>query len=48
LNFLPSPAVLLAYTAAGSLLAATPGPDIALFLSETLNGGERFGFAAPG
>ncbi len=46
LNFLPSPSVLLAYTAAGLLLAATPGPDMALFLSRTLTGGRRFGFAA--
>jgi threonine/homoserine/homoserine lactone efflux protein len=48
LNFLPSPTVLLAYTAAGLLLAATPGPDMALFLSKTLSGGKRFGFAALG
>jgi threonine/homoserine/homoserine lactone efflux protein len=46
LNFLPSSSVLLAYTAAGLLLAATPGPDMALFLSRTLVGGKRFGFAA--
>ncbi|MGO8831698.1 MAG: LysE family translocator [Roseiarcus sp.] len=48
MNFLPSPAVLLAYSAAGLLLAATPGPDMALFLSKTLSGGKRFGFAALG
>jgi threonine/homoserine/homoserine lactone efflux protein len=30
------------------LLAATSGPDMALFLSRTLNGGKRFGLAAPG
>lgn len=48
MNFLPSPAVLLAYTAAALLLAATPGPDMALFLSTTLSGGKRFGFAALG
>jgi threonine/homoserine/homoserine lactone efflux protein len=48
LNFLPSPPVLLAYTAAALLLAATPGPDMALFLSKTLSGGKRFGFAALG
>jgi threonine/homoserine/homoserine lactone efflux protein len=48
LSFLPSPAVLLAYTAASLLLAATPGPDMALFLSKTLTGGRRFGFAALG
>jgi hypothetical protein len=33
---------------AGLLLAATSGPDMALFLSRTLNGGKRFGLAAPG
>jgi len=48
LNFLPSPTVLLAYTAAALLLAATPGPDMALFLSKTLSGGKRSGFAALG
>jgi threonine/homoserine/homoserine lactone efflux protein len=48
LTFLPTPAVLLAYTAAGLVLAATPGPDMALFLSKTLAGGRRFGFAALG
>ncbi len=48
MNFLPSPTVLLAYTAAALLLAATPGPDMALFLSKTLSGGKRFGFAALG
>lgn len=48
MNFLPSPTVLLAYTAAGLLLAATPGPDMALFLSKTLSGGIRLGFAALG
>ena len=39
MNFLPSPAVLLAFAAASALLAATPGPDMALFLSRTLGGG---------
>jgi threonine/homoserine/homoserine lactone efflux protein len=48
LSFLPSPPVLIAYTAAGLLLAATPGPDMALFLSKTLVGGKRLGFAALG
>lgn len=45
-NALPSPAVLLAFAAAGVLLAATPGPDMALFLSRTLGGGRAHGFAA--
>ncbi len=46
MSFLPSPAVLLAFAAAGVLLAATPGPDMALFLSRTLAGGRPHGFAA--
>ena len=41
MNFLPSPTVLLAFAAASVLLAATPGPDMALFLSRTLGGGRR-------
>jgi threonine/homoserine/homoserine lactone efflux protein len=45
-NFLPSPNVLLAFTGAGLLLSATPGPDMALFLSKTLAGGRAHGFAA--
>jgi threonine/homoserine/homoserine lactone efflux protein len=48
LNFLPSTPVLIAYTAASLLLAATPGPDMALFLSKTLTGGKQLGFAALG
>jgi threonine/homoserine/homoserine lactone efflux protein len=47
-NFLPSLAVILAFSAAGLLLSVTPGPDMALFLSKTLSGGKRFGFAALG
>ncbi|MGD0187512.1 MAG: LysE family translocator [Roseiarcus sp.] len=46
MTFLPSPTVLLAFAAAGVLLAATPGPDMALFLSRTLSGGRPHGFAA--
>jgi threonine/homoserine/homoserine lactone efflux protein len=48
LNFVPSLPVFLAYTAASLLLAVTPGPDMALFLSKTLGGGRRFGFSALG
>jgi threonine/homoserine/homoserine lactone efflux protein len=47
-TFLPSLPVFLAYTAASLLLAVTPGPDMAMFLSKTLGGGRRFGFAALG
>ncbi len=46
MTFLPSPTVLVAFVAAGVLLAATPGPDMALFLSRTLAGGRPHGFAA--
>ncbi|HYA72384.1 MAG TPA: LysE family translocator, partial [Roseiarcus sp.] len=46
MTFVPSPAVLLAFAAASVLLAATPGPDMALFLSRTLGGGRPHGFAA--
>jgi threonine/homoserine/homoserine lactone efflux protein len=45
-NFLPSVNVLIAFTAAGLLLAATPGPDMALFLSKTIGLGRAHGFAA--
>jgi threonine/homoserine/homoserine lactone efflux protein len=48
MNFLPTVPVLLAFVAAGVLLAATPGPDMALFLSKTLSGGRSHGFAAMG
>jgi threonine/homoserine/homoserine lactone efflux protein len=48
LNFLPSQPVFFAFSAAGLLLAATPGPDMALFLAKTLSGGRSFGFAALG
>jgi threonine/homoserine/homoserine lactone efflux protein len=46
MSFLPSPGVLSAFAVAGVLLAATPGPDMALFLSRTLGGGRGHGMAA--
>ena len=46
MSFLPSLPVLAAFSLAGALLALTPGPDMALFLSRTLGGGRRLGFAA--
>jgi threonine/homoserine/homoserine lactone efflux protein len=46
MSFLPTPPVLVAFAAAGVLLAATPGPDMALFLSRTLGGGRPHGYAA--
>ncbi|PSC07114.1 LysE family translocator [Alsobacter soli] len=45
MDFVPSPATLLAFTGASFLLAITPGPDMALMLSRTLAGGRRLGFA---
>ena len=44
--FFPSPSLAAAYIAACFLLAATPGADMALFLSRTLAGGRAQGFAA--
>jgi threonine/homoserine/homoserine lactone efflux protein len=44
--FFPTPALALGYLVACVLLAATPGADMALFLSRTLSGGRGQGFAA--
>lgn len=44
--FLPSPALLAAFAVATIILAITPGPDMALFLSRALNFGRAHGFAA--
>ena len=41
MTFLPSLEVLLAFTAAGIVLVITPGPDMTLFLGQTLTGGPR-------
>lgn len=46
LDWLPSLPVLLAYSAAVFLIAITPGTDMALFISRTVSGGRRAGFAA--
>ena len=46
MNFIPSPEALLAFTAASFLLALTPGPDMTLFLGQTLTAGRSRGFAA--
>ena len=43
---LPDPSTLLAYTIACLVLFATPGPDMSLFLSQTIAGGRRAGLAA--
>lgn len=46
MTVLPSPEVLLAYTAAAIILVITPGPDMTLFLGQTLTGGRARGIAA--
>jgi threonine/homoserine/homoserine lactone efflux protein len=46
MNFLPAADVLLAYTAAALVLILTPGPDMTLFLGQTLTGGRARGIAA--
>ncbi|MCF4099924.1 LysE family translocator [Maritalea mediterranea] len=43
---LPGPALLLAFALATIVLAITPGPDMALFLSRALNFGRAHGMAA--
>ena len=44
----PSASLAAGYVAACALLAATPGPDMAVFISRTLRGGRAQGFAALG
>ena len=46
MTVLPSLDVLIAFTAASLVLIFTPGPDMTLFLGETLRGGRARGFAA--
>src|SRR5215216_3271049 len=46
LPFLPDLDVLAAFTFAAFVLILTPGPDMTLFLGETLRGGRLRGFAA--
>lgn len=46
MDFIPEPAVLLAYSVACLVLFATPGPDMSLFLAKTISGGRRAGIAA--
>ena len=43
MTFLPDPNVILAYTAAAVILVITPGPDMTLFLGQTLTGGRTRG-----
>jgi threonine/homoserine/homoserine lactone efflux protein len=46
MTFIPDIDVLLAFTAAGILLVLTPGPDMTLFIGQTLTGGRARGIAA--
>jgi threonine/homoserine/homoserine lactone efflux protein len=44
--FVPDLNVMLAYAAAAVILVITPGPDMTLFLGQTLTGGRARGIAA--
>src|SRR5256885_13890530 len=46
MTFIPDLNVMLAYTAAAVILVITPGPDMTLFLGQTLTGGRPGGIAA--
>jgi threonine/homoserine/homoserine lactone efflux protein len=46
MTLLPEAHVLLAFTLAAFVLIVTPGPDMALFLGQTLTAGRARGFAA--
>ena len=46
MTFLPDLHIIVAYTAAALLLILTPGPDMTLFLGQTLTGGRSRGAAA--
>jgi len=48
LPFFPSPSLAAGYVVACVLLAATPGADMAVFVSRTLRGGRAQGLAALG
>ena len=45
-TFIPEPHIIAAYTAAALLLIVTPGPDMTLFLGQTLSRGRAHGFAS--
>jgi threonine/homoserine/homoserine lactone efflux protein len=45
-TFIPDLHIILAYTAASVILVITPGPDMTLFLGQTLTGGRARGTAA--
>ncbi len=44
-SFIPDLSVILAFALAGFVLAVTPGPDMALFVSRTMNWGRSHGYA---
>jgi len=46
MHLFPSAGLFAAFVAASVLLALTPGPDMALYLSRTFGGGRSHGFAA--
>jgi len=46
MTFIPDLNVMLAYTVAAVILVITPGPDMTLFLGQTLTGGRARGIAA--
>jgi threonine/homoserine/homoserine lactone efflux protein len=46
MTFLPMPEILAAFTLAAFVLIFTPGPDMTLFLGETLRAGRARGMAA--
>jgi threonine/homoserine/homoserine lactone efflux protein len=46
MDFLPDSTTLLAYTLASLLLFVTPGPDMSLWLSRTINNGRAAGVAS--
>jgi len=46
MTVIPDLNVLLAYAAAATILVITPGPDMTLFLGQTLTGGRARGLAA--
>jgi threonine/homoserine/homoserine lactone efflux protein len=45
-SFMPPLSTLAFYALACVALAATPGPDMAVFIGKTLSGGRRLGYAA--
>ncbi|MGD9923761.1 MAG: LysE family translocator [Pseudorhodoplanes sp.] len=46
MSVLPEPAILSAFVLASLVLIVTPGPDMTLFLGQTINGGRARGFAS--